>query len=77
MRRHLLIDPHVPKDGSNSPDPVIDNPLSQNPGRIFASFVHFSSLLASAMLKIVQTSQHLQTFETFSRFSFDEELRPS
>ncbi|MCD7448521.1 hypothetical protein HAX54_043451 [Datura stramonium] len=25
----LLIDPHVPKDGSNSPDPVIDNPLSK------------------------------------------------
>lgn len=42
LRRQLLIDPHVPKDGSNSPDPVIDNPLSQNPGRISASSVcHF------------------------------------
>ncbi|KAJ0090994.1 hypothetical protein Patl1_14169 [Pistacia atlantica] len=31
LRRRLLVDPHLPKDGSNSPDPVMDNPLSQNP----------------------------------------------
>lgn len=35
LRRQLLVDPHVPKDGSNSPDLVMDNPLSQNPGRFF------------------------------------------
>lgn len=32
LRRHLLVDPHVPKDGSSSPNIVMDNPLSQNPG---------------------------------------------
>ncbi|KAG8651771.1 hypothetical protein MANES_06G020300v8 [Manihot esculenta] len=32
LRRRLLVDPHLPKDGSNSPNPAIDNPLSQNPG---------------------------------------------
>ncbi|XP_052490486.1 uncharacterized protein LOC105790885 isoform X1 [Gossypium raimondii] len=32
LRRWLLVDPHVPKDGrSKSPDLVMDNPLSQNP----------------------------------------------
>ncbi|KAM0943262.1 putative Rab-GTPase-TBC domain-containing protein [Dioscorea sansibarensis] len=39
MRRRLLIDPHLSKDGSSSPDLSIDNPLSQNPdstwGRYF------------------------------------------
>ncbi|KAJ0031233.1 hypothetical protein Pint_14022 [Pistacia integerrima] len=34
LRRRLLVDPHLPKDGSNSPDPIMDNPLSQNPGPI-------------------------------------------
>lgn len=37
MRKQHLVDPHVSKDGSSSPDPVIDNPLSQNPGRILFS----------------------------------------
>ncbi|KAK3026804.1 hypothetical protein RJ639_041462 [Escallonia herrerae] len=32
LRRRLLIDPHIPKQGSNSPNLVMDNPLSQNPG---------------------------------------------
>ncbi|PPD96755.1 hypothetical protein GOBAR_DD06213 [Gossypium barbadense] len=32
LRRQLLVDPHVPKDGAtNSLDLVMDNPLSQNP----------------------------------------------
>lgn len=45
MRRQLLVDPHVSKDGSNSPDPVIDNPLSQNPGRflLYCIFVLYLS----------------------------------
>jgi hypothetical protein len=33
LRRRLLIDPHLPKKGTNSPDLTIDNPLSQNPGK--------------------------------------------
>lgn len=39
LRRRLLVDPHVSKDGSNSPDLVIDNPLSQNPGKLLFSSV--------------------------------------
>ncbi|XP_031381465.1 uncharacterized protein LOC116196077 [Punica granatum] len=39
LRRRLLIDPHTSKDGSNSPNLAVDNPLSQNPesrwGRFF------------------------------------------
>ncbi|KAE9609872.1 hypothetical protein Lal_00006856 [Lupinus albus] len=41
LRGHLLVDPHISKDGSRSPSPnlIIDNPLSQNPdstwGRYF------------------------------------------
>ncbi|XP_065851161.1 uncharacterized protein [Euphorbia lathyris] len=39
LRRRLLVDPHIPKDGTNSPNLAIDNPLSQNPdstwGRYF------------------------------------------
>lgn len=34
LRRHLLIDPHLFKDGSRSPDLTMDNPLSQNPGML-------------------------------------------
>jgi hypothetical protein len=37
LRRRLLVDPHMSKEGSSSPDPVIDNPLSQNPGYFFFS----------------------------------------
>lgn len=44
LRRHLLIDPHVPKDGSNSPDPVIDNPLSQNPDSMWGRFFRNAEL---------------------------------
>lgn len=38
LRRQLLVDPHVPKDGSNSPDLVMDNPLSQNPDSMWGRF---------------------------------------
>lgn len=33
LRVRLLVDPHMPKDGSSSPNLVMDNPLSQNPGK--------------------------------------------
>ncbi|WCJ42270.1 Ypt/Rab-GAP domain of gyp1p superfamily protein [Euphorbia peplus] len=39
IRRRLLVDPHLRKEGTNSPNLAIDNPLSQNPdstwGRYF------------------------------------------
>ncbi|XP_047321234.1 uncharacterized protein LOC124925310 [Impatiens glandulifera] len=38
LRRRLLIEPHIPKDGTNSPEPVIDNPLSQNPDSMWGRF---------------------------------------
>ncbi|KAG6430415.1 hypothetical protein SASPL_108481 [Salvia splendens] len=38
LRRQLLVDPHVPKDGSSSPDRVMDNPLSQNPDSMWGRF---------------------------------------
>ncbi|CAI9780279.1 unnamed protein product [Fraxinus pennsylvanica] len=38
LRQQLLVDTHVPKDGSNSPDLVMDNPLSQNPGSMWGRF---------------------------------------
>ncbi|XP_073157711.1 uncharacterized protein [Henckelia pumila] len=38
LRRQLLVDTHVPKDGSNSPDLVMDNPLSQNPDSMWGRF---------------------------------------
>lgn len=38
MRRRLLVDPHIPKDGSNSPNLVMDNPLSLNPGKLSCLF---------------------------------------
>ncbi|KAL6585585.1 hypothetical protein OROMI_002229 [Orobanche minor] len=31
LRKQLLVDPHLPKDGGSSPDLVMDNPLSQDP----------------------------------------------
>ncbi|KAL1568178.1 hypothetical protein AAHA92_03578 [Salvia divinorum] len=44
LRRQLLVDPHVPKDGSSSPDPVIDNPLSQNPDSMWGRFFRNAEL---------------------------------
>ncbi|OUZ99226.1 Rab-GTPase-TBC domain [Macleaya cordata] len=37
LRRRLLVDP-LPKDGSNSPNLVMDNPLSQNPDSMWGRF---------------------------------------
>ncbi|PIN01051.1 Ypt/Rab-specific GTPase-activating protein GYP6 [Handroanthus impetiginosus] len=44
LRRQLLVDPHVPKDGSSSPDLVIDNPLSQNPDSMWGRFFRNAEL---------------------------------
>ncbi|KAJ9141324.1 hypothetical protein P3X46_031869 [Hevea brasiliensis] len=44
LRRHLLVDPHLPKDGSNSPNLAIDNPLSQNPDSTWGRFFRNAEL---------------------------------
>ncbi|KAJ6354988.1 hypothetical protein OIU77_005564 [Salix suchowensis] len=44
LRRRLLVDPHLSKDGRNSPDPVIDNPLSQNPDSTWGRFFRNAEL---------------------------------
>ncbi|KAK6126600.1 hypothetical protein DH2020_039646 [Rehmannia glutinosa] len=44
LRKQLLVDPHVPKDGGNSPDPVMDNPLSQNPDSMWGRFFRNAEL---------------------------------
>ncbi|KAK9269362.1 hypothetical protein L1049_001133 [Liquidambar formosana] len=44
LRRRLLVDPHVPKDGSNSPILVMDNPLSQNPDSMWGRFFRNAEL---------------------------------
>ncbi|GMI94617.1 hypothetical protein like AT4G29950 [Hibiscus trionum] len=45
LRRRLLVDPHVAKDGgSNSPDLVIDNPLSQSPDSTWGRFFRNAEL---------------------------------
>ncbi|KAG4942520.1 hypothetical protein JHK85_047166 [Glycine max] len=38
LRGRLLVDPHMPKDGSSSPNLVMDNPLSQNPDSTWSRF---------------------------------------
>ncbi|CAA7062433.1 unnamed protein product [Microthlaspi erraticum] len=44
LRRRLLIDPHLPKKGINSPDFTIDNPLSQNPDSTWGRFFRNAEL---------------------------------
>ncbi|XP_050218023.1 uncharacterized protein LOC126668855 [Mercurialis annua] len=44
LRRRLLVDPHISKDGSNSPDLAIDNPLSQNPDSTWGRFFRNAEL---------------------------------
>ncbi|KAL8036530.1 hypothetical protein ABFX02_12G164700 [Erythranthe guttata] len=44
LRKQLLVDPHVPKDGSNSPGVVMDNPLSQNPDSMWGRFFRNAEL---------------------------------
>ncbi|GAB2219105.1 hypothetical protein Drorol1_Dr00006734 [Drosera rotundifolia] len=44
LRRRLLVDPHVRKDGSSSPDLSIDNPLSQNPDSMWGRYFRNAEL---------------------------------
>ncbi|XP_075502144.1 uncharacterized protein LOC142540112 [Primulina tabacum] len=44
LRRKLLVDPHVAKDGGISPDLVMDNPLSQNPDSMWGRFFRNAEL---------------------------------
>ncbi|KAL2340545.1 hypothetical protein Fmac_008485 [Flemingia macrophylla] len=44
LRRRLLVEPHVPKDGTNSPNLAIDNPLSQNPESTWSRFFRNAEL---------------------------------
>ncbi|KAJ6819013.1 TBC1 domain family member 5-like protein B-like [Iris pallida] len=44
LRRRLLVDPHLPKDGSRSPDLTVDNPLSQNPDSTWGRFFRNAEL---------------------------------
>lgn len=44
LRRKLLVDPHVVKDGGISPDLVMDNPLSQNPDSMWGGFFRNAEL---------------------------------
>ncbi|KAG4113283.1 hypothetical protein ERO13_D13G213200v2 [Gossypium hirsutum] len=45
LRRQLLVDPHVPKDGAtNSLDLVMDNPLSQNPDSTWSQYFRNAEL---------------------------------
>ncbi|KAK7265219.1 hypothetical protein RJT34_32835 [Clitoria ternatea] len=45
LRGRLLVDPHLPKDGSSSPpNLVMDNPLSQNPDSTWSRFFRNAEL---------------------------------
>ncbi|GAB4853516.1 hypothetical protein Ancab_017707 [Ancistrocladus abbreviatus] len=44
LRKRILIDPHVTKDGCGSPDLVMDNPLSQNPDSMWGRFFQNAEL---------------------------------
>lgn len=44
LRRQFLVDTNVSKDGRNSPDLVMDNPLSQNPDSIWSRFFRSAEL---------------------------------
>ncbi|XP_008801389.3 uncharacterized protein LOC103715515 [Phoenix dactylifera] len=44
LRRRLLIDPHLPREGSRSPDLAMDNPLSQNPDSTWGRFFRNAEL---------------------------------
>ncbi|XP_058202898.1 uncharacterized protein LOC131317357 [Rhododendron vialii] len=44
LRRRLLMDPRIPKYGSDSPNLVMDNPLSQNPDSMWGRFFRNAEL---------------------------------
>lgn len=59
LRRRLLVDPHISKDGSSSPDLVIDNPLSQNPGNHLALYLSlFKDLIVTMSLSSTPRISH-------------------
>lgn len=68
MRRRLLVEPHVPKDGSNSPDLVMDNPLSQNPGMHVHNFLCIV-LVYIKHLGLVESSFLMSSVSRYSSFS--------
>uniref|UniRef100_A0A0D9WSW0 Rab-GAP TBC domain-containing protein n=1 Tax=Leersia perrieri TaxID=77586 RepID=A0A0D9WSW0_9ORYZ len=44
LRRRLLIDPHLSKDEENTPDLVVENPLSQNPESTWGQYFRNAEL---------------------------------
>ncbi|KAJ7955835.1 TBC1 domain family member-like protein [Quillaja saponaria] len=44
LRKSLLVDPHFLRDGSNSPNLTVDNPLSQNPDSTWGRFFRNAEL---------------------------------
>ncbi|XP_072962972.1 uncharacterized protein [Typha angustifolia] len=44
LRRRLLVDPHLSKDEKRSPDPAVENPLSQNPDSMWGRFFRNAEL---------------------------------
>lgn len=60
LRRRLLIDPHLPKKGINSPDLTIDNPLSQNPGK---KTILVTEIYSIAMFSTQCGSNYIQVSE--------------
>ncbi|KAL8158745.1 hypothetical protein V2J09_000282 [Rumex salicifolius] len=44
LRRRLLVDPHILKDGSSSHDLAMDNPLSENPDSMWGRFFRNAEL---------------------------------
>nr|XP_010929375.1 uncharacterized protein LOC105050867 [Elaeis guineensis]XP_010929376.1 uncharacterized protein LOC105050867 [Elaeis guineensis] len=44
LRRRLLIDPHLPREGNRSPGVAMDNPLSQNPDSTWGRFFRNAEL---------------------------------
>ncbi|KAA3470903.1 Ypt/Rab-GAP domain of gyp1p superfamily protein isoform 1 [Gossypium australe] len=78
LRRWLLVDPHVPKDGrSKSPDLVMDNPLSQNPvpqkgGKSLCLLFH--PILVDWLVGWLVLKPGLGTYSTWGRFFRNAEL---
>ncbi|XP_068636353.1 uncharacterized protein [Aristolochia californica] len=44
LRRRLLVDPHFLKDDNKASDPIVDNPLSQNPDSMWGRFFRNAEL---------------------------------
>ncbi|CAL9167980.1 unnamed protein product [Musa hybrid cultivar] len=44
LRRRLIVDPHLSKDESKSPDLIVDNPLSQSPDSLWSLYFRNAEL---------------------------------